>query len=97
MVVCGSRNSAVKYSFAFKQIIKEKNLPLGIIVAFSGDVRLDNDGMDWNESNLNTFSSSKIPDEFENGSYQILICANKFQTGFDQPLLQTMYVDKKLG
>ena len=43
------------------------------------------------------FSSSKIPDNFESGSYQILICANKFQTGFDQPLLQTMYVDKRLG
>lgn len=95
MVVCGSRKSAVKYGFAFKQIIKERNLPLAVIVAFSGDVKLD--GMDWNESNLNKFSSSKIPDEFESGSYQILICANKFQTGFDQPLLQTMYVDKRLG
>lgn len=95
MVVCGSRKSAVKYSFAFKQLIKEKNLPLAVIVAFSGDVNID--GTDWNESNLNHFSSSKIPDEFENGNYQILICANKFQTGFDQPLLQTMYVDKKLG
>lgn len=95
MVVCGSRKSAVKYGFAFKQIIKQKDLPLAVIVAFSGDVHLD--GTDWNESNINKFSSSKIPDEFENGSYQILICANKFQTGFDQPLLQTMYVDKKLG
>jgi type I restriction enzyme, R subunit len=95
MVVCGSRKSAVKYGFAFKQIIKQKDLPLAVIVAFSGDVNLD--GTDWNESSLNKFSSSKIPDEFENGSYQILICANKFQTGFDQPLLQTMYVDKKLG
>ena len=94
-MVCGSRKSAVKYSFAFKQIIKDKNLPLGIIVAFSGDVHID--GSAWNESSLNHFSSSKIPNEFENGSYQILICANKFQTGFDQPLLQAMYVDKKLG
>lgn len=96
MVVCGSRKSAVKYGFAFKQIIKQKELPLAVIVAFSGDVRLD-DTTDWNESNINHFSSSKIPDEFENGNYQFLICANKFQTGFDQPLLQTMYVDKKLG
>ena len=95
MVVCGSRKSAVKYGFAFKRIITEKNLPLAVIVAFSGDVKLD--GTDWNESNLNKFSSSKIPDEFENGNYQILICANKFQTGFDQPFLQAMYVDKKLG
>lgn len=95
MVVCGSRKSAVKYGFAFKKIILQKSLPLAVIVAFSGDVNLD--GTDWNESNINKFSSSKIPDEFENGNYQILICANKYQTGFDQPLLQAMYVDKKLG
>ncbi|MDD3793884.1 MAG: type I restriction endonuclease [Candidatus Gracilibacteria bacterium] len=101
MVVCGSRKSAVKYGFAFKKIINEKNLPLGIIVAFSGDVHLD--GTDWNEYNLNNFNSNLIPEEFENGKdgenreYKILICANKYQTGFDQPLLQTMYVDKKLG
>lgn len=95
MVVCSTRLNAVKYHFAFKQIIKENNYPLGIITAFSGDIDLD--GTEWNESRLNQFSSSKISDEFDGGSYQILICANKFQTGFDQPLLQTMYVDKKLG
>lgn len=95
MVVCSSRLNALKYHFAFKQVIKENNYPLGIITAFSGDVNLD--GTEWNESKLNQFSSSKIPDEFDSGSYQILICASKFQTGFDQPLLQTMYVDKKLG
>lgn len=95
MVVCGSRLNAVKYHFAFKQIIKENNYPLGVITAFSGDVVFEESK--WNESNLNQFSSSKIPDEFDSGNYQILICANKFQTGFDQPLLQTMYVDKRLG
>lgn len=94
MVVCGSRKSAVKYGFAFKKIIQEKNLPLWIIVAFSWDVNLD--WQDFNEANLNNFSSNLIPDEFENWNYQVLICANKYQTGFDQPLLQTMYVDKKL-
>lgn len=95
MLVSGSRLSAAKYHFAFKQIIKENNYPLAVITAFSGDIQLD--GMEWNEPKLNGFNSSKIPEEFESGSYQILICANKFQTGFDQPLLQTMYVDKKLG
>ncbi len=95
MVVCQSRINAAKYHFAFKKIIQENNYPLGIITAFSGDISLD--GNEWNEPKLNKFSSSKIPDEFESGSYQILICANKFQTGFDQPLLQAMYVDKKLG
>jgi len=95
MVVCQSRKNTVKYHFAFKKIIKENNYPLGIITAFSGDIKLD--GNEWNEPKLNKFNSNKIPDEFESGGYQILICANKFQTGFDQPLLQTMYVDKKLG
>jgi type I restriction enzyme R subunit len=91
MVVCSSRINAVKYHFAFKQIIKENNYPLGVITAFSGDINLE--GVEWNESRLNQFSSAKIPDEFEGGSYQILICANKFQTGFDQPLLQTIIMD----
>ena len=95
MVVCGTRLNALKYGFAFKQIIKENNYPLGIIIAFSGDIEFE--GTKWNESRLNDFSSAKIADEFDGGSYQILICANKFQTGFDQPLLQTMYVDKRLG
>ncbi|MEI7511410.1 MAG: type I restriction endonuclease [Candidatus Peregrinibacteria bacterium] len=95
MLVCGSRKNAVQYHFAFKNIIAENDYPLGIITAFSGDVNLD--GNEWNEPKLNAFSSSKIPDEFDGGTYQILICANKFQTGFDQPLLQTMYVDKRLG
>lgn len=101
MVVCGSRKSAVKYGFAFKKIINDKNLPLWIIVAFSWDIHLD--WTDWNEYNLNNFNSNLIPEEFENWKdsenreYKILICANKYQTWFDQPLLQTMYVDKKLG
>lgn len=95
MVVCSSRLNAIKYHFAFKKIIQENNYPLSIITAFSGDVELD--GIDFNESKLNGFSSGLIADEFNGGLYQILICANKFQTGFNQPLLQTMYVDKKLG
>jgi type I restriction enzyme, R subunit len=95
MVVCGSRLNAVKYHFAFTKIIRERDYPLHIITAFSGDVSLD--GTEWNESKLNQFPSTKIPDQFESGNYQFLICANKYQTGFDQPLLQTMYVDKKLG
>jgi type I restriction enzyme R subunit len=95
MVVCQSRINAVKYHFAFKKIITENNYPLGIITAFSGEVKLD--GNSWTEANLNKFSSSLIVDEFDGGGYQVLIVANKFQTGFDQPLLQTMYVDKKLG
>ena len=95
MLVSGSRKSAVKYHFACLKIIKERNYPMDIITAFSGDIDLD--GEMWNESRINQFKSSEIPTQFESGEYQILICANKFQTGFDQPLLQTMYVDKRLG
>lgn len=99
MVVCSSRKNAVKYHFAFKKIIRDREYPMSIITAFSGDVLLDETS--WNEANLNKFSSNKIPEYFDNGHdgkvYQFLICANKYQTGFDQPLLQTMYVDKKLG
>jgi type I restriction enzyme R subunit len=60
-------------------------------VAFSGEI----DGQ--TEANLNGFSSNSIPTEFEKNEYRFLLVANKFQTGFDQPLLHTMYVDKKLG
>ena len=95
MLVSGSRQIAAKYHFAFKKIIKERSYPIQAITAFSGDV--DVDGHDWNESRLNNFGSSQIPDKFQSDNYQVLICANKFQTGFDQPLLQTMYVDKNLG
>lgn len=99
MVVCGSRLNAVKYHFAFKKLINQNSYPLHVITAFSGDIELD--GIGWSESSLNKFSSSKIPEYLENRNgdttYQFLICANKYQTGFDQPFLQTMYVDKKLG
>lgn len=95
MLVSSSRKIAVKYHFAFKKLIKERSYPMDIITAFSGDVELD--GIEWNESRINEFKSTEIPAKFETKEYQILICANKFQTGFDQPLLQTMYVDKKLG
>ena len=59
--------------------------------AFSGDIEGET------ESSLNHFSSSAIPDEFKKSEFRFLIVANKYQTGFDQPLLHTMYVDKKLG
>ena len=95
MLVTSSRQNAAQYHFIFKKLIRELGYSLDVITAFSGDVQLD--GNSWNESSLNNFNSSKIPDEFEDGNYQVLICANKYQTGFDQPLLQTMYVDKKLG
>lgn len=91
MVVTSSRRNAVKYKRAFDTYLKENNIPYKAIVAFSGEI----DGQ--TESSLNGFSSASIPDEFKKANNRFLIVANKYQTGFDQPLLHTMYVDKKLG
>lgn len=91
MMVTSSRKNAVKYKKAFDKYLAEINSPYKAIVAFSGEV----DGE--TEASLNHFSSASIPDEFKKSEYRFLIVANKYQTGFDQPLLHTMYVDKKLG
>ena len=94
MVVCKSINNAIRYYLAFKEYLKEINSPYKAIVAFSGTKELDGDDVD--EAKINGFSSNDIPNEFKKNKYRFLIAANKFQTGFDQPLLHTMYVDKKL-
>jgi len=91
MLVTSSRANAVKYKKAFDEYLININSPYKAIVAFSGEI----DGQ--TEANLNKFSSTSIPSEFEKSEYRFLIVANKYQTGFDQPLLHTMYVDKKLG
>lgn len=91
MLVTSSRANAVKYKRAFDDYLAKINSPYKAVVAFSGEI----DGQ--TEANLNGFSSASIPGEFEKNDYRFLIVANKFQTGFDQPLLHTMYVDKKLG
>jgi type I restriction enzyme R subunit len=91
MVVTSSRKNAVKYKKAFDKYLTETGNPYKAIIAFSGEI----DGQ--TEVALNHFSSASIPDEFKKSEYRFLIVANKYQTGFDQPLLHTMYVDKKLG
>ena len=91
MVVTSSRKNAVEYKRQFDKYLRSINSPYKAIVAFSGEI----DGE--TESSLNGFSSASIPKEFMKNEYRFLIVANKFQTGFDQPLLHTMYVDKKLG
>lgn len=91
MLVTSSRANAVKYKKAFDEYLYKINSPFKAIVAFSGEI----DGQ--TEANLNGFSSNSIPTEFEKNEYRFLLVASKFQTGFDQPLLHTMYVDKKLG
>ena len=95
MVVTSSRLHAVRYKIAFDKYIKEKGYTdLQSVVAFSGTV--DADGVDYTEAEMNGFSEGELPDRFHSDDYQVLLVAEKYQTGFDEPLLHTMYVDKKL-
>jgi type I restriction enzyme, R subunit len=75
--------------------LDERKSPYKAIVAFSGEH--DYDGSTVTEASLNGFPSSQIPDRIEEDPYRFLICADKFQTGYDEPLLHTMYVDKMLS
>ena len=97
MVVTSSRLQAVRYKLAFDEYIKEQGFR-GVtpIVAFSGTVTDPDTGKEYTEAGMNGFSQDELPKKFATEKYQILIVANKYQTGFDQPLLHTMYVDKKL-
>lgn len=96
MVVTKSIISAIKYKQAFDAYLKEINSPFEAIVAFSGKKTYR--GIEYNEASMNNFLEYKndIPKNFNKSKYRFLIVANKYQTGFDQPLLHTMYVDKKL-
>jgi type I restriction enzyme R subunit len=95
MIVTRSRLHAVRYKHAVDHYLKEHGYAYKALVAFSGTVR--DGGIEYTETNMNGFSETKTAETFKQDSYRILIVANKFQTGFDQPLLHTMYVDKKLG
>jgi type I restriction enzyme R subunit len=94
MVVTSSIIQALKYYFSFRDVIKENNLHYKAIVAFSG--KKEYEGIEYDEDKLNSFPSNDIPKTFKKQEYKFLIVANKFQTGFDEPRLQTIYVDKKL-
>ncbi|HHE8168213.1 TPA: DEAD/DEAH box helicase family protein [Pseudomonas aeruginosa] len=100
MVVTGSRLAAVKYKLAFDQYIKANGYTgIRSLVAFSGTVEdPDNPGASWTEVSMNDgLAESELPETFERDDYRVLLVAEKYQTGFDQPLLQTMYVVKKLA
>jgi type I restriction enzyme, R subunit len=99
MVVTSSREHAVKYKLAFDRYIQDKGYSdIKSLVAFSGSIILDElPGQTFTEVNMNGgIKTSEIPDKFAGDAYQVLLVANKFQTGFDQPLLHTMFVDKRL-
>jgi type I restriction enzyme R subunit len=101
MVVTRSRLHAVRYYNALQAYIAEKGYDRGpnavrALVAFSGTVKdPDAPTVEYRESTMNGFPESELPERFED-EYQVLVVAEKYQTGFDQPLLHTMYVDKKL-
>ena len=95
MVVTRSRLHAVRYKEAFETYIKQQGYTdLGVLVAFSGTVITDDES--YTEAGMNGFPESQLRKNFGGDDYQILIVAEKYQTGFDQPLLHTMFVDKKL-
>ncbi|MEA0657238.1 type I restriction endonuclease [Xanthomonas campestris pv. campestris] len=100
MVVTGSRLAAVKYKLAFDRYIKDNRYDgIRSLVAFSGAVEDPEDpGASYTEVAMNDgLAESELPEAFERDDYRVLLVAEKYQTGFDQPLLQTMYVVKKLA
>lgn len=95
MIVTRSVISAIRYKQAFKRILEERNLDIDALVAFEGSRTID--GKSYDESSMNGFPGDNIRKKFKKDKYRFLIVAEKFQTGFDQPLLHTMYVDKTLN
>ena len=100
MVVVGSRKEAVRWKLAIDQYIAKQGYPLGTLVAFSGEVNDKESGPEpftERSANLNPGLKGDIREAFKGDDRQILLVANKFQTGFDQPLLCGMYVDRRLA
>ena len=104
MVIADSRANAVRYYFAIKDYLKEHpeaSKGCGVLVAFSGTVKLDDKeyteaGMNYDEYGYSLSTDKKFRKAFHSDKFNILVVANKYQTGFDEPLLHSMYVDKKL-
>ena len=100
MVVVGSSKEAVRWKLAIDKYIRTKGYPLGTLVAFSGEVNDSESGPEpftERSSTLNPGLKGDIREAFKGDEFQILLVANKFQTGFDQPLLCGMYVDRRLS
>ena len=95
MVVTNGIERAIQYFHAIRDYLKDRRSPYRAIVAFSGEH--DYGGERVTEASLNGFPSSKIAGTFREDPYRFLVCADKFQTGYDEPLLHTMYVDKTLS
>lgn len=97
MVITASRQGAVKYRQAFENYTQKKGYTdIKALVAFSGKVKLPDDDTEYSEASMNGFPEDRLTKEFDKDDYQVLLVANKYQTGFDQPKLCAMYVLKKL-
>ncbi len=94
IVATQSIESAIRYFFAIQSILKEKGNPFKAIIAFSGKKTVD--GIEYSEDSINGFAEKETSSKFDTDEYKILVVANKYLTGFDQPKLTAMYVDKKL-
>ena len=95
MVVTSSIQRAISYFHAIRDYLADYNSPYRAIVAFSGEPEYE--GAKVSEASLNGFSSNLIEERIQEDPYRFLVCADKFQTGYDEPLLHTMYVDKVLS
>ena len=96
MVVTQSREHALRYYFGVRDYIQRNGYSdIKALVAFSGELELD--GETWTETTINGFSETELPRRFDGPDYQVLIVTEKYQTGFDQPKLCAMYVDRKLA
>lgn len=97
MVITASREAAVKYRQAFEDYIARKGYTgISALVAFSGKVKIENDDTEYTEVGMNGFREEQLPGKFDSDDYNVLIVANKYQTGFDQRKLCAMYVLKRL-
>lgn len=95
MVITSGIERAIQYFHAFREYLKETKSPYQAIVAFSGEHEYG--GRKVTEASLNGFPSNQIVEKIREDPYHYLICADKFQTGYDEPLMHTMYVDKPLS
>jgi type I restriction enzyme R subunit len=95
MVVTSGIERAIQYYHAIQDYLRESKSPFEAIVAFSGDHEYG--GQRVTEASLNGFASNQITEKIQQEPYRFLVCADKFQTGYDEPLLHTMYVDKPLS
>ncbi len=94
MVVTRNIECAIRYFFAIRTALQEANAPVKALVAFSGEKTVD--GIKYTEDGINGIPARDLPEEFKKDEFKILVVANKYLTGFDEPMLHTMYVDKKL-